>query len=347
MEEWQKELKESVTTPRQLAAVFPVDAQIIEKVAERYPMRITPHYLKLISRPGDPIWRQCVPDVAELDGAGFPEDPLCEDDLSPVPHLVHRYPRRVLLLVSGSCAMYCRFCTRKRKVGCGAMQVSFSEVLAGIDYIAKTQQVNEVILSGGDPLMMSDLLLGEILGRIARIPHVELLRLATRTPAVLPARITESLCTVLRRHVPLFLTTHFNHPTEITPESAEACARLADAGIPLGNQTVLMKGVNDSEEVLAELFTKLLRIRVRPYYLHHMDTTAGTAHFRTTLERGMEIVTALRASVSGLAIPHYIVDTPGGKGKVPILTSHVEELGETTILKTAKGERVRIPNSAD
>jgi lysine 2,3-aminomutase len=344
MEPWQQSLKQSLTEPADLAARFGIDPAPLAPVTERYPMRITPHYLGLIREAGDPIWRQCVPDPRELDDGGLLVDPLNEEALSPATGIVHRYPDRVLFLVSGTCASYCRFCTRKRKVGCPSMRVSLGEVRAGIDYIARTPQVSDVILSGGDPLLMSDLLLEDILERLRRIPHVETIRIGTRVPVTLPERITENLCRLLRRFHPLYLNTHFNHPRELAPEAAEACARLADAGIQLGNQTVLLKGVNDDPGVMKELVKGLLRLRVRPYYLHQMDLTAGTGHFRTSLDRGAEIMRSLRGTVSGLAIPHYVVDLPGGKGKVPVGPNYVEGEGERLVILSPGGERLVYPD---
>ena len=340
MELWQQRLKQSITAPRLLAERFDIDAEGLEKVVERYPMRITPHYLSLIEEPGDPIWRQCVPDPLELLDDGGDVDPLNEENLSPVPGLVHRYPDRALFLVSGTCAAYCRFCTRKRKVGCPSMKTSFSQVLAGIDYIAENSGINEVILSGGDPLLMSDLLLGDILDRLRRIPHVEVLRIGSRVPVTLPERITDKLCALLGRCQPLYLLTHFNHPREITPETAEACRKMTAAGIPLGNQTVLLRGINDDAAVMAELFRGLLRIGVRPYYLHQMDLARGTGHFRTRLETGMEIMAALRGRVSGLAIPHYVIDLPGGKGKAPLLPNYGERREGELVIEGLGGEKV-------
>jgi lysine 2,3-aminomutase len=342
---WQESLARSLTRPEELAERFGIDPAPLAAVAERYPMRITPHYLGLIREVGDPIWRQCVPDPEELAADDLSADPLAEEELSPVPHLVHRYPDRVLLLASGTCATYCRFCTRKRKVGCAAMRVSFGEVLAGIDYIARTPAVRDVVLSGGDPLLMSDLLLKEILERLRRIPHVEIIRIGTRVPVTLPERITQALAALLRRYAPLYINTHFNHPRELTPEAVEACALLADAGIPLGNQTVLLRGVNDDAAVMEELLRGLLRLRVRPYYLHHMDLALGTGHFRTTIETGLDIMRSLRGPLSGLAIPHYVIDTPGGKGKVPLLPESIESWGEgEVVLCTPDGARIVFPN---
>ncbi|KIH76197.1 L-lysine 2,3-aminomutase [Geoalkalibacter ferrihydriticus] len=343
MELWQQQLKASLTTPAQLAERFALDAAALEAVCARYPLRITPQYLDLIEEPGDAIWRQCVPDVRELHDDQAQVDPLNEDHLAPLSHAVHRYPDRVLLLVAGTCATYCRFCTRKRKVGCRGMEVSFGEVMAGIEYVARTPSVRDVILSGGEPLLMSDLLLKEILERLRRIPHVEIIRIGTRAPVVLSARITPSLCALLRQCHPLFVNTHFNHPRELTPEAMEACLRLADAGVPVGNQTVLLRGVNDDAATLEELFRALLKLRVRPYYLHHMDLVRGTGHFRTRLETGLEIMAALRGTLSGLAIPHYVVDLPGGRGKVPIVPESVEKLGDVAVLRAPRGERVEFP----
>jgi lysine 2,3-aminomutase len=344
MELWQHSLNSSFTRPEMLAERFAVDAAPLATVARRYPMRITPYYLGLIREVGDPIWRQCIPDPRELTDAAGLTDPLNEENLSPVPGVVHRYPDRVLFLVSGACAVYCRFCTRKRQVGCAVMRRSPADLAAGLDYIAGNRQIRDVILSGGDPLLLTDEALGDLLERLRRIPHVEIIRLGSRVPVTLPERITENLCALLRGFHPLYLNTHFNHPREITPQSAEACRRLAEAGIPLGNQTVLLRGVNDEPAVMAELMKGLLKIRVRPYYIHHMDLVRGAGHFRTRLEKGLAIVKALRGPVSGLAVPHYVIDLPGGKGKVPVLPEYIERLGETVVLRAPSGERVEYPN---
>ena len=345
MEIWQKKLRESLVDPGELAARFKVDAGPLERVCAVYPLRITPHYLGLIREPGDPIWRQVVPDIRELEARGLTEDPLNEEGLSPAPGVVHRYGDRVLFLVAGHCAAYCRFCTRKRLVG--RTRTSFAEVMGGIDYIRKTPEVRDVLLSGGDPLLMEDRLLQEILGQLRHIPHVEIIRIGTRLPVTLPERITENLCAVLKKYHPLFVNTHFNHPREITPESTEACARLADAGIPLGNQTVLLRGVNDSADVLMDLFRKLLQMRVRPYYLHQMDLTAGTDHFRTTVDSGLEIMARLRGQLSGLGIPAYVIDLPGGRGKVPLLPDYLQSKGDQVVLRSPCGELVSYPNRVD
>lgn len=347
MEPWQQSLKDSLTDPVLLAARFGLDPEPLARVAARYPLRITPHYLGLLQGPDDPLWRQCVPDPRELEAGGLEDDPLAEAGYSPVPAVVHRYPDRVLLLAGTSCALYCRFCTRKRKVGCAGEQLSFGALLDGIAYIERTPQVKDVLVSGGDPLLLPDLLLDELLGRLCRIPHVEMIRIGSRVPVTLPERVTEGLCRLLRRHHPVYLNTHFNHPRELTDEAAAACARLADAGVPLGNQTVLLKGVNDDPATLLELLRGLLRIRVRPYYLHQMDLVAGAGHFRTRVETGLAILRTLRGQVSGMAIPHYVIDLPGGKGKVPLLPETVESLGDTIVLRAPDGGRVEYPNAVD
>jgi len=277
METWQKHLQASITRPGDLTRRFGVDPAPLESVAERYPMRITPHYLSLIRSVGDPIWRQAVPAEEELSDALCVEDPLEEENQSPVPNLVHRYPDRVLFLVSSECAMYCRFCTRKRKVGGEQMRITGETIAQGIDYIAAHPEIRDVILSGGDPLLLGDERLDSILSRLRAIAHVEIIRIGSRVPVVLPQRITPSLIRILRRHHPLFLNTHFNHPDEINEASARACTRLADAGIPMGNQTVLLRGVNDDPETMKALMRRLLTIRVKPYYLYQADLVQDRA----------------------------------------------------------------------
>ncbi len=278
---------------------------------------------------------------------GLIADPLAEGAHAPVPAVVHRYPDRALLLAGTTCALYCRFCTRKRKVGCAGEQLSFGALLDGIEYIARTPAIRDVLLSGGDPLLLSDVLLGEVLGRLQRIPHVEMIRIGSRVPVTLPERVTGNLCSLLRRHHPVYLNTHFNHPRELAPEAAEACRKLADAGVPLGNQTVLLRGVNDDPQTMLELLRGLLQLRVRPYYLHQMDLVAGTGHFRTRVETGLEIMRVLRGQVTGLAIPHYVIDLPGGKGKVPLLPETVLATGDTLLLRSPAGEMVEYPNNVD
>lgn len=340
---WKTLLAESLVTPDQLAARFGIDADPLRAVVARYPLRITPHTLSLIEKPGDPIWRQSVPDSCELDSDALPEDSLNEKAFSPVPAVVHRYPDRALLLVSAQCAGYCRFCTRKNRVGTAALAFSPAQLAEGIAYIAANPDIRDVILTGGDPLLLDDDRLEELLSQLDAIPHVEMIRIGSRVPVTLPQRITPQLCALLARFQPLYLNTHFNHPRELVTASSEACSRLADAGIVLGNQTVLLRGVNDDAGVMIALCRGLLRIRVRPYYLHHLDQARGTAHFRVDVERGLEIVAALRGKISGMGIPQYVVDPPGGEGKVSLLSGGLLEAGETIRVQTSCGV-VTLPN---
>ncbi|HEY6873503.1 MAG TPA: KamA family radical SAM protein [Geobacteraceae bacterium] len=340
MEKWKKILSDSITGPEGLPSHLAVDRERLREVAKRYPMRITPHYLGLIRGAGDPIWRQCVPDPAELCDDQRP-DPLNEAGLSPVPGLIHRYPDRVVWLVSSRCAVYCRFCMRKGRVGCpSGMSSPASHIDKVVAYLAEHEAVRDVILSGGDPLLLDDDLLESILARLRGIPHLEIIRIGTRVPVTLPERITVHLARMLKRHHPLFINTHFNHPLEITEQAVRACARLADAGIPLGNQTVLLRGVNDDPAVMKRLMQRLLAIRVRPYYIHQMDLVRGTGHFRTPVERGVEIMAGLRGHTSGLANPYYVIDLAGGKGKVPILPECVRREGGKLLLTNYRGEVV-------
>ena len=340
MEQWQKALVESLTRPEELAERFFVDVEELNPVVKLYPMRVTTYYISLVQQIGDPIWLQCVPDPRELKEDGLPADPLNEEGLSPVPGLIHRYPDRVVLIVSSTCATFCRFCMRKRYVGCPQKRNPTDSLGPALEYIEKTPEVRDVILSGGDPLLLSDEDLDEILSDLRRIRHVEIIRIGSRTPVTLPERITLRLCRMLKKHHPLYVNTHFNHPREITARSAAACARLADSGIPIGNQTVLLKGINDDLAVMKGLMERLLRIRVRPYYIHQMDLVKGGNHFRTRIEQGLKIMEGLRGHISGMATPYYVVDLPGGKGKVPILPEYVKKEGNTYLLRNYRGEVV-------
>jgi lysine 2,3-aminomutase len=347
MEQWQRSLDKSLIRLEELADLFHIDTESLKPVVERYPLRITRYYLSLIKKPGDPIWLQCVPDPRELEDDHLPADPLNEEGLTPVSGLLHRYPDRVVLLVSSTCPTLCRFCMRKPRIGHQRGLNGGSSIDAGLEYIERTSAIRDVILSGGDPLLRSDESLEDILSRLHRIPHLEMIRINTRTPVTLPDRITLRLCRMLKRYQPLYVNTHFNHPLEITPQSSEACARLADAGIPLGNQTVLLKGVNDDPETMKRLMQKLLTIRVRPYYLHQMDLVRGTSYFRTPVEKGLKIMSSLRGHTSGMAIPYYVIDLPGGKGKVPILPGDVKRRGQTFFLRNYLGEIIEYHNSGE
>jgi lysine 2,3-aminomutase len=330
--DWRWHLRHSIkrleTVERLLDFEFsPEKRGRLEKTMARFPMSITPYYFSLIESgnfENDPVFLQSVPRPQELHIDRHDHtDPLSEDKDSPVPGLTHRYPDRVLFHVSNLCSMYCRHCTRKRKVGDVDSIPDRSRLEAGIDYIRQTPVVRDVLLSGGDPFLLSDELLDWLLGEISRIPHVEVVRIGTRTPVVLPQRITKSLVTVLRKYQPLWINTHFNHPREITASARKALARLADAGIPLGNQSVLLAGVNDCPRVMKELVHKLVANRVRPYYLYQCDLSEGLSHFRTPVGKGIEIIENLIGHTSGFAVPTYVIDAPGGGGKIPVMPNYL------------------------
>ncbi|MDD3846280.1 MAG: lysine 2,3-aminomutase [Syntrophorhabdaceae bacterium] len=298
-----------------------------EDTVGRFPMSITPYYLSLIDVENlehDPIFKQSFPSVLEMDVSPHDMiDPLHEDEDSPVPGITHRYPDRVLFLVSNTCAMYCRHCTRKRRVGDRDNIPDRDQIQAGIDYIRETPQVRDVLLSGGDPFLLSDDYLDWILTELDTIDHVEIVRIGTRTPVVLPYRITDNLVTMLKRHHPIWVNTHFNHPRELTDSSREALARLADAGMPLGNQSVLLAGVNDCPRIMKSLVHKLVANRVRPYYLYQCDLSEGLSHFRTPVGKGIEIVESLIGHTSGLCVPTYVIDAPAGGGKIPVMPHYL------------------------
>lgn len=344
MELWQEMLRQSVDSGKDLVERFGFDPELAGRLNTLFHTRINPYYLSLIRYPGDPIWLQCIPDARELEDDGLMEDPLAEDSHSPVPSIVHRYPDRVLFLTTSQCSMYCRFCTRKRKVG-DSSKINMKFIQDGIDYIAAHPEIRDIILSGGDPLMLTDYLLERVLKGLRAIPHVEIIRLGTKMPCVLPQRVTPKLCRMLKKYHPIYVNTHFNHPWECTPEARRSCEMLADAGIPVGNQAVLMKGVNDDPDVMLELVRKLLVMRVRPYYLYQADITRGTNYFRTPVSKGLEIMDKLRGHTSGLAIPAYVIDAPGGGGKIPILPQYViGRAGKNIILRNYKYEIFTYPD---
>lgn len=344
METWQEIMRQSIDSAKDLVERFGFDKELAERLNKLFHIRINPYYLGLIRYPGDPIWLQCIPDARELEEDGLPVDPLAEDEQSPVPSITHRYPDRVLFLVTSQCSMYCRFCTRKRKVG-DSTKINMKFLQPGIDYIRAHPEVRDVILSGGDPLMLTDHMLEKVLKALREIPHVEIIRLGTKMPCVLPQRITPKLCRMLRNYHPIYVNTHFNHPWECTPESKRACEMLADAGCPVGNQAVLMKGVNDNPEVMLELMRKLLAMRVRPYYIYQADATKGTNYFRTPVRVGLEIMDRLRGHTSGLAVPHFVIDAPGGGGKIPLLPQYVlGRAGNQIILRNYKYDIYTYPD---
>lgn len=336
-----------VQTPEQLAAELGITVEPLQQVHQRYPLRISRAYLELIKQVGEPLWRQVVPDIRELDDQVGMEDPLDEENLSPVPGLVHKYPDRALFLVSSECATYCRFCTRKRLVGRPEMRVTDESIAAGLAYLRRTPAISDVLLSGGDPLMLADTRLERILMALRAIPSLLTIRIGTRIPCTWPMRITPELAAMLKRYHPLYINTHFNHPAELTPAAALACGRLADAGIPLGCQTVLLRGINDDADTLSQLMQGLLRIRVKPYALYQADLTRGTAHFRTTVETGLHIMRRLIGHISGMAVPTYALDIPGGGGKIPLTPDYITRLGSTLECVNYQGRPCSYPNEIE
>jgi lysine 2,3-aminomutase len=298
-----------------------------EKTIDKFPMSITPYYASLIEKENyhnDPIFRQAFPNPAELKISRYDmSDPLHEDKDSPVQGITHRYPDRVLFLVSNRCSMYCRHCTRKRKVGDPDHIPSKEQILKSISYIRNNRQIRDVLLSGGDPFMLPDDYLDWILTELREIPHIEIIRIGSRMPVVLPYRITDALVEMLKKHHPIWLNTHFNHPKEITRSAREALQKLADAGIPLGNQSVLLAGVNDCPRIMKKLNQKLVQNRVRPYYLFQCDLSEGLSHFRTPIGKGIEIVESLIGHTTGFAVPTYVIDAPGGGGKIPVMPNYM------------------------
>ncbi|ABR55121.1 lysine 2,3-aminomutase YodO family protein [Methanococcus vannielii SB] len=314
----------------------------IQKAIEVFPMSITPYYASLIDISNlkkDPIYKQSVASKKELIMEDFEmEDPLAEDKDSPVIGITHRYPDRVLFYVNPNCAMYCRHCTRKRKVSESESNPSKEEIQKAIDYIKEHPEVRDVLLSGGDPLLLSDDYLDWILSEISSIEHVELIRIGSRVPVVLPQRITDNLVNILKKYHPIWVNTHFNHVVEITDTSVEALDKLSNAGIPIGNQTVLLSGVNDCPYVMRKLNQKLVSSRVRPYYLYQCDLSKGISHFRTSISKGLEIIESLIGHTTGFAVPRYVVDAPGGGGKIPVMPNYVVSWGsDRVILRNYEG----------
>ena len=321
-------------------------AAIERRVAEGgLPLGITPYYAGLLDPddPDQPLRRTVVPRLAEFERSlDEVDDPLGEDGHSPIPGLVHTYPDKALLLATDFCATYCRYCTRARLVGQGEMPPARSRWERCLDYLAATPAIRDVLISGGDPLLLSDARLAWLLGRLRAIPHIEFLRIGTKIPAVLPQRITPELCAVLGRFPPLYLSIHFTHPDELTPEVATACDRLAEAGIVMGGQTVLLRGVNDEPDTMKALNLGLLRLRVTPYYLHQCDPIVGSAAFRTPVQAGIDILRALHGHTTGYAVPHFMIDAPGGGGKIPISAAYVAGRdGDDLLLRNFRGDTYR------
>ncbi len=346
---WQWQIKHSIRTLEQLSKYLPdlQNTNELAKIAQKYPMAITPYYACQIQQAdsSDPIFQMCVPQMAELTNPTcLSEDPLEENEDMPVPGLIHRYRDRVLLIVTTACAVYCRHCTRKRIAGTRQTSISLRRLRHVVEYLKANPEVCDVIISGGDPLTMQTEMIETVLSAIREVETVQIIRIGSRVPVVLPMRITDELVCMLKKYHPLWFNTHFNHPSELTQEAYEACTRLADAGIPLGNQTVLLRGVNDDPKILERLFRGLIRMRVRPYYLYQCDLVKGVEHFRTPISRGIEIMEYLRGRVSGLAIPTFVVDAPHGGGKIPVMPNYVVSSSPThTVLRNYEGVLVNYP----
>lgn len=336
--DWQFQLSNRITTGEELSGVMNLgsrETMEINRCLSKFRMAITPYYASLIDKnnPHCPIRKQSVPVVEELNQSHADmNDPLHEEVDSPVPGVTHRYPDRVLFLVTDQCFMYCRHCTRRRLAGSRDKALPKSQIDRAIAYIQSNSKIRDVVVSGGDPLTLPDTALENIIRQLRAIKHVEIIRIGTRAPVVLPQRITRELCEMLKKYHPIWINTHFNHPAEITAQAGEACARLADSGVPLGNQSVLLKGVNDCPGIMKELMQKLVRNRVRPYYIYQCDLSQGIGHFRTPVSKGIEIMENLRGHTSGLAIPTFVIDAPGGGGKIPLLPQYVLSRSEDKVV---------------
>lgn len=342
--DWRWQLKNRIITVGELKKYIDIKTEEEEGIRQclrSLRMAITPYYLSLIDLddPYDPVRRQAIPTVYELNRSKDDlVDPLHEDIDSPVTGLTHRYPDRVLVLATDRCAMYCRHCTRRRFVGRTDNSVPKEQIDKCVEYVREHPEVRDVLISGGDPFVMSDEELEYIISEFRKIQHVEIVRLGSRTPVVMPQRITPELCEMLKKYQPIWVNTHFNHPAEITEESARACNMLADAGIPLGNQSVLLAGVNDCVHVMKKLVQELVQIRVRPYYIYQCDLSIGLGHFRTPVSKGIEIIEALRGNTSGFCVPTFVVDAPGGGGKIPVMPDYIiSRTPDKTVLRNFEG----------
>jgi len=347
--DWRWQMRNRIRSVEQLRDCFAsmsISPGLVQ-AARKFPLAITPYYASLIRRldGDDPIFRMCIPQIQEMRDPPFlRDDPLEEEQDMPVPGLVHRYPDRALLIATTTCSTYCRHCTRKRVAGIREQSITSARLRQVTGYLSAHPEIVDVIVSGGDPLTMSTEALDRMLSALRSVPSVQIIRVGTRVPVVMPMRITPELTAMLRKHHPLWVNTHFNHPNEITPDSAEACERLVDAGMPLGNQSVLLRGVNDDPQIIEQLCRGLVRMRVRPYYLFQCDLVRGVEHFRTPLSRGIQIMEYLRGRVSGLAIPTFVVDAPHGGGKIPLLPNYIVSTSPThTVLRNFEGMLVSYP----
>lgn len=349
-DDWKWQFAHRITTVEELSKIIKLtekEKEDIKKCLHSFRMAITPYYASLIDPddPNDPIRKQSVPSIEET----YPcdndmSDPLNEEGDSPVPHVVHRYPDRILFLVTLKCSMYCRHCTRRRTVGEEDRIITEKELTNALDYIRAHSEIRDVLISGGDPFIMSDQRLEHIIGSLRAIPHVDIIRIGTRVPVVMPMRITDDLLSMLKKYQPIWINTHFNHPKEITEYSGHACSAIIDAGIPLGNQSVLLKGINDSVEVMKELLLKLVHMRIRPYYLYQCDLSRGIGHFRTSVECGIKIMHDLTGNISGYAVPKYVIDAPMGGGKIPVNYNYViSHDNSEVVMENYRGEIYRYP----
>ncbi len=349
--DWHWQLRNRITSLEQLESLVRLSKE--ERAGclfapGKLSLAVTPHFFNLIDPedPDCPVRRQVIPRIEESDVApGESPDPVGEESTMPVPGIVHRYPDRVLFLVTDRCAAYCRYCTSSRLVSNAQAYDFHPELEKGLAYIAAHPEIRDVLISGGDPLLLSDAKLDQLLGRLRAIPHVEFIRIGSRIPVFLPQRVTEGLCDALKRHGPVWLSIHVNHPKEVTAELAAACERLAFAGVPLGNQSVLLRGVNDDEEVMRALLHRLLMIRVRPYYLYACDLIEGSSHLRVPVERGIEIIRSLRGHTTGYAVPQFVIDAPGGGGKVPVNPAYVQAIQDGIVeLRNFEGRSFTYPS---
>lgn len=352
--DWKWQFSHRIRNAEQLAKILPLsedEKSDIEKCLQCFRMAITPYYASLIdpADPCDPIRMQCVPSIWETYPCGNDmADPLNEIGDSPVPHVVHRYPDRVLLLVTLQCSMYCRHCTRRRVVGEEDRVITEKALQKALDYIRANSRIRDVLISGGDPLTMSTEKLEHIISSIRAIPHVDIIRIGTRVPVVMPMRITSELTDMLKKYQPIWINTHFNHPRELSADAEKACSAIVDAGIPLGNQSVLLRGINDDAETMKRLLLGLVHMRVRPYYLYQCDLSKGIGHFRTKVETGIDIMHELTGNISGYALPKYVIDAPGGGGKIPVAYEYVVSRNDReVVLENYCGKIYRYPQPED
>jgi len=352
--DWKWQLRNRITTVEELEKVINISEKEKKEIAEClhvFRMAITPYYASLMDPddPACPIRRQAVPSIEETRILPYEmADPLNEEGSSPVKNIVHRYPDRVLFLVTRMCSMYCRHCTRRRMVGEEDDAISDAEIDDAVEYIDKNRQIRDVLISGGDPLTMGDERLEKIISKVRSIDHVEVIRIGTRIPVVLPMRITPQLLSMLKKYQPIWINTHFNHPKELTPEAVKACGDIVDAGIPLGNQSVLLRGINDNIDTMKELLTRLVKARVRPYYIYQCDLSQGLGHFRTRVETGINIMQNLTGYISGFAVPRYVIDAPKGGGKIPIFPEYIIRIDDKeVVMRNYLGDIYTYPQPAD